>query len=207
MSLSIEENLMVNYKEYNKDYGIIKRSLIYGYTSDYEENYLEVKKATEKFTEAIRNYVPTNEDQYGGFRIGPAYPFWSGDLDGLPSSIPGQGKKPDRPHAPFGNDIYFGKYTLDSEARNSLPGVRIFDELKSVETVEFELVGVEVTQNKNAEKRAFDILMHAQCEYAAKAKLWEHFNERDLRFLRNYNQELVPLVSAVRECGKIYPKQ
>lgn len=115
---------------------------------DYGKDYIEVKKATEKFSQAIRNYVPTNEDQYGGFRIGPAYPFWSGDLDGLPSSIPGQGKKPDRPHAPFGNDIYFGKYTLDSEARNSLPGVRLFDELNSVVTVEkFMCEGVEILEN------------------------------------------------------------
>ena len=114
---------------------------------DYEKDYHEVKKATEKFSEAIRNYVPTNEDQYGGFRIGPAYPFWSGDLDGLPSSIPGQGKKPDRPHAPFGNDIYFGKYTLDCEARNSLPGVRLFDELKAVVIVEkFMCEGIEILE-------------------------------------------------------------
>lgn len=115
---------------------------------DYGKEYLEVKKATEKFSEAIKNYVPTNEDQYGGFRIGPAFPFWSGDLDGLPASIPGQGKKPDRPHALFGNSIYFGKYTLDSEARNSLPGVRLFDELKSVATVERLMCeGIEILES------------------------------------------------------------
>ncbi len=100
------------------------------------DNASTVKKATELFSQAIQNYVPTNEDQYGGFRIGPAYPLWSGDLQGLPSSIPGQGKMPNRPHAMFGNGVYFGKYTLDYEARNSLPGVRIFDELKQVEKVE-----------------------------------------------------------------------
>ena len=100
------------------------------------ENAPTVKRATELFSEAITHYVPTNEDQYGGFRTGPAYPFWSGDLDGLPSSIPDQGKMPDRPHAMFGNGVYFGKYTLDYEARNSLPGVRIYDELKSVTIVE-----------------------------------------------------------------------
>lgn len=100
------------------------------------DNAPTVKKATELFSQAIQNYVPTNEDQYGGFRIGPAYPLWSGDLQGLPSSIPGQGKMPNRPHAMFGNGVYFGKYTLDYEARSSLPGVRIFDELKQVEKVE-----------------------------------------------------------------------
>ncbi len=39
MSLDIEDNLMVNYKEYTKDYGIVRRSLIYGYTKEYEENF------------------------------------------------------------------------------------------------------------------------------------------------------------------------
>ena len=118
-----------------------------------KENAKEVKRATELFSEAITHYVPTNEDQYGAFRTGPQYPFWSGDLDGLPSSIPGQGKMPDRPHAMFGNGVYFGKYTLDNEARNSLPGVRIFDELPAVRKVE-ELMqqGIEVLEaieNKN----------------------------------------------------------
>ena len=101
-----------------------------------KENAPTVKRATELFSEAITHYVPTNEDQYGGFRTGPAYPLWSGDLDGLPSSIPEQGKAPDRPHAMFGNGVYFGKYTLDNEGRNSLSGVRIFDELKAVKKVE-----------------------------------------------------------------------
>ena len=53
----------------------------------------------------------------------------------------------------FGNGVYFGKYTLDYEARNSLPGVRIYDELVAVRKVE-ELMqkGIEVLEsieNKN----------------------------------------------------------
>lgn len=115
----------------------LERTLINLLERDYgKENAPTVKRATELFSEAITNYVPTNEDQYGGFRTGPAYPLWSGDLDGLPSSIPEQGKAPNRPHAMFGNDVYFGKYTVDNEGRNSLSGVRIFDELKAVKKVE-----------------------------------------------------------------------
>lgn len=101
-----------------------------------KEQAKEVKKATEKFSEAITHYVPTNEDQYGAYRTGPQYPFWSGDLDGLPASIPEQGKMPSAPHSRFGNYIYFGKYTLDYEARNSLPGVRIYDELNETKILE-----------------------------------------------------------------------
>ena len=101
-----------------------------------KENLKKVKQATELFSEAITHYVPTNEDQYGGFRTGPQYPLWSGDLAGLPSSIPAGGKMPNRPHAMFGNGVYFGVYTTDNEGRNSLPGVRIYDELVANKKVE-----------------------------------------------------------------------
>lgn len=92
-----------------------------------------VKKATECFSEAICNYPSTNEDQYGAYRIGPTYPLWSGVMEGLPSTIPEQGKMPYRPHAMFKNWIYFSVYTPDTCGNNSLPGVRIFDEMKSTE--------------------------------------------------------------------------
>jgi hypothetical protein len=70
---------------------------------------------------------------YGGFRIGPSYPLWSGVMEGLPATIPEQGRMPSHPHAMFGNWIYFGVYSPDLDAQNSLPGVRIFDEIKSIE--------------------------------------------------------------------------
>ncbi|MBQ8284231.1 MAG: hypothetical protein IJX75_03970 [Clostridia bacterium] len=88
------------------------------------------------FSEAIAHYVPCNEDMYGGFRIGPAYPLWSGVMEGLPATIPQQGKMPSSPHAMFGNGIYFGIYTPDSDGKNSLPGVRIFDEIQSISKME-----------------------------------------------------------------------
>ena len=39
MSLSIMDNLMINYKEYIKDIGRVRRSLIYTYTEEYENNF------------------------------------------------------------------------------------------------------------------------------------------------------------------------
>ena len=39
MSLSIMDNLMINYKEYIKDIGKVRRSLIYTYTEEYENNF------------------------------------------------------------------------------------------------------------------------------------------------------------------------
>ncbi len=40
-----------------------------------EENYANVDKALQAWSEAIRNYVPSNENQYGAFRVGPSYPI------------------------------------------------------------------------------------------------------------------------------------
>ena len=118
-----------------------------------EENLKNVKRATENFSRAIRHYVPTNEDQYGAYRIGPAYPLWSGIMEGLPSTIPEQGRMPSYPHAMFGNGIYFGVYTPDTEGKNSLPGVRIFDEIKStkkmLELFEKGIKSLEECEKKN----------------------------------------------------------
>ena len=103
---------------------------------DYGENAPVVEQAMQLFSEGITHYVPTNEDMYGGFRIGPAYPLWSGVMEGLPATIPQQGRRPSSPHAMFGNHIYFGVYSPDMDGKNSLPGVRIFDEIQSVKEME-----------------------------------------------------------------------
>lgn len=48
MSLSIMDNLMINYKEYIKDIGRVRRSLIYTYTEEYENNF-------NKYVEYLKN--------------------------------------------------------------------------------------------------------------------------------------------------------
>lgn len=103
---------------------------------EYGENADVAERSMALFSEAISHYVPTNEDMYGGFRIGPSYPLWSGVMEGLPATIPEQGKIPSKQHAMFGNFIYFGVYTPDVDGKNSLPGVRIFDEIASIEKME-----------------------------------------------------------------------
>lgn len=97
-----------------------------------EENLDAVDKAMHLWSEAITYYVPTNEDQYGAFRTGPSYPFWPGNNTiGLPEG----GKIPNDNHPMFGNGIYFEKYTPDGTGRNSLPGVRIYDEINAITKV------------------------------------------------------------------------
>jgi hypothetical protein len=128
-----------------------------------KENAKDVKKATELFSEAITHYVPTNEDQYGGYRTGPQYPLWSGDLEGLPSAIPDGGIMPANKHA-MHKKIYFGVYTADNEGRNSLPGVRIYDELKATVKVEnFMQQGIEILEKiKNPNDKLSKLILLAK---------------------------------------------
>lgn len=123
---------------------------------EYEENAAIAERGMALFSEAIVNYVPNNEDMYGGFRIGPSYPLWSGVMEGLPATIPEQGKMPSNKHAMFGNFIYFGVYTPDTDGQNSLPGVRIFDEIISIEKMEkFFNEGIAVLEQASTPNVAF----------------------------------------------------
>lgn len=98
---------------------------------DFGENADKADKALQLFSEAITYYPPTNEDQYGAFRLGPSYPLW---LDSR--YLPGDGKMPSPPYAMFGNCIYRGRYTEDVSGFNSLPGNRIYDELRAIEKMD-----------------------------------------------------------------------
>ena len=53
------------------------------------------------WSEAFRNYVPTNEDQYGPYRVGPAYPLLFQEEPEL---------FPSAPYAHFGRDILSTHY-------------------------------------------------------------------------------------------------
>lgn len=58
-------------------------------------------KAWRAWSDAIRDYVPTNEDQYGPLRVGPSYPFFLfGDVEDMPSA----------PYAHFGSEIVISNY-------------------------------------------------------------------------------------------------
>ena len=84
------------------------------------------------FSEAITYYPPTNEDQYGAWRVGPSYPLWIYDPRMGLNPLPQEGKKPVDFTSYWGNSIFHGFYTPDIAGRNSLPGVRIYDEINLI---------------------------------------------------------------------------
>ena len=97
------------------------------------ENAEKVDTAFRKFSEAITYYPATNEDQYGGFRTGPSFPFWMQDPRVGLTPLPNGGRKPvTRLGA---HQYYWAWYTPDIAGRNTLPGVRIYDEMELISKV------------------------------------------------------------------------
>jgi len=91
------------------------------------ENANCIDEAFKFFSEGITKYPATNEDQYGVFRTGPSYPFWMVNPKLGLNPLPEDGMIP---VSRFNADkYYFSWYTPDIAGRNSLPGVRIFDEI------------------------------------------------------------------------------
>ena len=99
-----------------------------------EENYEKVNKALEYYSEAIRHYIPSDADQYGAFRVGPSYPFNMFMGKALPQ--PQGCMIPNDEGAHFGNRIIEMYYRNVSDSRLSPLGLRIGDELKSLEKMQ-----------------------------------------------------------------------
>jgi len=82
-----------------------------------------VLEAWQCWSEAIRNYMPTSEDQYGPFRIGPSYPLTFRKTVNIPAAW----------HAMWGGEIVSIPYEPMDGPRQS-PGVARFDvEIASLE--------------------------------------------------------------------------
>jgi len=80
------------------------------------------QEAWRLWSEAIRHYIPTNEDQYGPFRVGPSYPL----VFNNPVQIPAAS------HAMFGNEIVMTTYQPQESARQALGIARFEVEIRSL---------------------------------------------------------------------------
>lgn len=115
-----------------------------------KQNAGAVNKAFELFSQGITHYPATNEDQYGAYRTGPSYPFWLIDPRIGLNPIPEEGRPPITKFD--AKRWYFGWYTIDVAGRNSLPGVRIYDEIELLkETREFFSQGLSAIKDCTTE--------------------------------------------------------
>lgn len=100
------------------------------------QNLDKVDKVMKLWSDALGHYPSSNENQYGAFRVGPAYPLWVVDpRTKIDVPIPQNGKIPTENNPMFGNGIYFPAYTPDYgfNRDNSMLGVRIFEEMKEID--------------------------------------------------------------------------
>lgn len=104
-----------------------------------------IDEALKKWSEAITYFIPSDDDQYGPFRIGPAYPLC------LVKMV----KPPSNKYAHFGNRILNINYpagnTMSStpaSGRGMLASLRICEEIKSLHKM-LELLKEGVTILKN----------------------------------------------------------
>ncbi len=85
------------------------------------EHQKTVCDALNDWSEAIRHYTPTDADQYGAMRVGPAYPLAIWKAPPIP----------DDEKAMFGNDICVSDYSNNADNRSTLLNLRIGDEIES----------------------------------------------------------------------------
>lgn len=81
-----------------------------------------VMEAWRDWSEATRDYVPANEDQYGPFRIGPAYPMFLRRTIAVPYTW----------HAMFGAEIVIPDYRPHEGPRQSLGAARFPVEIRTL---------------------------------------------------------------------------
>jgi len=102
---------------------------------DYSEEAVPlVLQAWKYCSDAIRNYIPTNEDQYGPFRIGPSYPLIFHPNFSLYFSTKGL-KPPAAWHALHGSAILCTPYAPSESARQSPGPCRLDVEIRSLHTM------------------------------------------------------------------------
>jgi hypothetical protein len=114
-----------------------------------------VVAAWHDWSEAMRDYVPTNEDQYGPFRIGPAYPMFLRRTIAVPYTW----------HAMFGAEIVVPDYRPQEGPRQSLGAARFPVEIRTLQRMaarwqqglqqlEAALAAAPATQPHQARQRA-----------------------------------------------------
>ncbi len=91
-----------------------------------KENTEKLDEALKLWSEAFKSFTPSNEDQYGPFRVGPAFPLCFRRIVNVPSA----------PHAHFGNRIVYPDYPAfpsNDQPRNCAHSLRMPVEIRTLE--------------------------------------------------------------------------
>ncbi len=128
------------FEEGAPDYDVILQNVLKRF---YGEAFSKVDQALQLWSEAITYYNPTNEDQYGAFRLGPVYPFNLGKIVRAPILYPST------------EDLANSYYVLDNVGKGGLSSFRIGYEIENLDKM-LELLKegqeiLEAVENPNEE--------------------------------------------------------
>lgn len=153
--------------EPREDMNAILERILKGYFG--KTNYEKVNEGLKYISEAINYYTPTDADQYGAFRIGPAYPF----------NLDREIKIPSDPDAMFGNRIIYHTYSELADPLDSSPALRVPEELKYMNTMlgfmRKGVVALESAEEKNENlKELLNLVRYMTCcvQTGVNAKKW-----------------------------------
>ncbi|MBQ5746975.1 MAG: hypothetical protein IIV81_03445 [Clostridia bacterium] len=169
-----------------------------------KENKDAVKKALEKWSEAIRFFTPTDADQYGAFRVGMSYPFC------LDTDI----KMQSDPKAAFKGICYTYYIDFEKGHGNSFVSLRVPVEIRRLENMK-RLLGegldiLRTIENKNENLLYLENLgdfMYHNVITGINAKKWycltcEAKAERDREKLYSIMEEMEVLLKSEIENAK-----
>jgi len=125
-----------------------------------KETAQDVINGWEKWSDAIRHYIPTNEDQYGPFRIGPSYPLiMHPNLSKtfLPKTL----NLPAAWHSQASNKIFFTFYEPFEDARQTPVSRRIDVEISSLQKMldmwQSGIDDIEKTVDRAPQNKGFNV--------------------------------------------------
>ncbi len=176
----------------------------------------QINSALKLFSEAIRCYTPSDADQYGAFRLGPAYPLC------LIKEI----KPPSEKFAFNGARIAYTMYPADYSSTNNLPcgrgmlpSLRVEGELRSLNRMlNYMQEGVAKLKNiPNPEDELLYLInlgeyicccvqtgIHAKEWYVLTSKLKIAQKKEEVRDLLEKIKELIALERANAECALVF---
>ena len=188
------------------------------YISDTPENILkrvvgefsegETEKCLEAlnyWSEAIRIYMPTDDEQYCAMRVGPAYPLMLGIFPKPPESLLGEKVR-------FGNGIteeyHYQSGRMSAEGKFTLHSVRMRVEMKILtDAIKLIRKGINVFKSLDKKSKTVKRLMNMGeymiCCFTTDIHVKKMYILRQKLFIAGSNKEVRCIIDKIRSLGAI----
>ena len=192
--------------------------LSFDYVSDTPENILKkvvgefsegetekCLKALNCWSDAIRIYMPTDDEQYCAMRVGPAYPLALGIFPKPPESLLGEKVR-------FGNGIteeyHYQSGRMSAEGKFTLHSVRMRVEMKILaDAIKLVKKGINILKElKNKSKmvkRLINMGEYMICCFTTDINVKKMYIYRQRLFIAATNKEVKSIIDGIRKLGAL----